>query len=51
MSFLQLVFSLDKTFEKIILFWRICQVLTDITTIEISPRGTTEETAGDDQCN
>ena len=32
MSFLQLVFSPDKTFEEIILFWRICQVLTDITT-------------------
>ena len=26
MSFLQLVFSLDKTFEEIILFWRICQI-------------------------
>ena len=40
MSFLQLVFSLDKTFEEIILFWRICHLdiftdtcLTDITTI------------------
>ena len=25
MSFLQLVLSLDKTKEEIILFWRICQ--------------------------
>ena len=39
MSFLQLVLSLDKTFEEIILFWRICHLdiftdmrLTDITT-------------------
>ena len=40
MSFLQLVFSLDKTFEEIILFWRICHLdiftdtcLTDIATV------------------
>ena len=46
MSFLQLVFSLDKTFEEIILFWRICHLdtltdtrLTDITTKAITEGG------------
>ena len=40
MSFLQLVLSLDKTKEGIILFWEICHLdiftdarLTDITTV------------------
>ena len=39
MSFLQLVFSLDKTFEEKVLFWRICHLdiftdacLTNFTT-------------------